>query len=84
MAKHTLKEILGIFANGAGHTHEKAVSDVYDAGFDAGKAHATEQAGADTPAPAPAEGSSDEETQKAAQGEDTQADQTPKGETAST
>lgn len=70
MPKHSLKEILVIFATGAGHTHEKAVSDVYDAGFDAGKAHKTQefQAGLGSPAPAPAtEGSTDEETQKGAE-----------------
>lgn len=71
MPKHSVKEILGIFASGAGHTHEKAVSDVYDAGFDAGKAHKTQefQAGLGSPAPAaPAtEGSTDEETQKGAE-----------------
>ena len=32
MAKHTLKEILGIFSHHAGHTHEAAVQAVYDAG----------------------------------------------------
>lgn len=36
MAKHTLKEILGIFATHAGHTHEAAVQATYDAGHAAG------------------------------------------------
>lgn len=75
MAKHTLREILGIFALGAGHTHEKAVSDVYDAGFDAGKAHQTAefQAGLGSdPAPAPAAQGSTDETEKAAEGESTE------------
>lgn len=75
MPKHTLKEILGIFSSGAGHTHEKAVSDVYDAGFDAGQAHKTAefQAGLGSPAPAPTtEGSTSEETEKTAEGEDPQ------------
>lgn len=84
MPKHSLKEILGIFASGAGHTHEKACSDVYDAGFEAGKDHKTAefQAGLGSPAPAaPAtEGSTDEETQKGAEGtESPKEGKTPKG-----
>lgn len=32
MAKHTIKEILSIFAAHVGHTHEAAVQATYDAG----------------------------------------------------
>lgn len=38
MAKHTLQQILGIFAANVGHTHEAAVQATYDAGHDAGLA----------------------------------------------
>jgi hypothetical protein len=81
MAKHTLKEILGIFASGAGHTHEKAVQDTYDAGHAAGKAEAQAefQAGLGSPAPAPAIEGSTDENEKATKGqtsEEGQASQT--------
>lgn len=40
MAKHTLKQILGIFANHVGHTHEAAVQATYDAGHAQGRTDA--------------------------------------------
>lgn len=46
MAKHTLKAILGIFANHAGHTHEAAVQATYDAGHAQGRTDAEASAAA--------------------------------------
>jgi hypothetical protein len=74
--KHSLREILGFFSAGAGHSHEVAVQRTYDEGYAKGVAdtEAKFQAGLGSPAPAPAktEGSTSEETQKAAEGESTQ------------
>lgn len=77
MPKHTLREILGIFAGGAGHTHEKAVQDTYDAGFEAGKAHqqsAEFQAGLASPSAGASSTGIDHETKKAPEGEDSKTD----------
>jgi hypothetical protein len=83
MAKHTLKDILQIFAKHAGHTHEAAVQATYDAGHAQGVADTLEKVKAATPDPAPApapqtEGdASDEnkETETAKAGKDTETQQ---------
>jgi hypothetical protein len=74
MAKHTLKEILGIFASHVGHTHEAAVQATYDAGHRQGLADAAATFKAElepTPVP-PTDGektNGHEEAGKAAQGQ---------------
>ena len=51
MPKHTLKEILAIFAGAIGHTHETAVQATYDAGHAQGRADALAEANEKAPAP---------------------------------
>ena len=71
MAKHTLRDILSIFAKHAEHTHEAAVQATYDAGHAQGlidgKVAATAEFEAglkQTKTPAPPTGESDGEQQK--------------------
>jgi hypothetical protein len=64
--KHTLKEILAIWATHVGHTFEAAVQAIYDAGHARAREEFEAGLASPEPPPAPAEGETSDEKQTSA------------------